>query len=270
MLALRNLEIHVAHSCNLACESCSHYSNQGHKGLLDLDEARDWMAPWAVRLAPATFSLLGGEPAIHPRLAEFVPMVRALWPAAHLRLATNGFLLARHPDLPKALAKAGNTSLNVSVHHGSEAYRQRLAPVEALLRRWVDTHGIAVAFKPSHANWTRRYKGFGAEMEPYEDGSPRRSWKACPARFCPQILDGAIWKCPPLAYLPMQDRKYRLSDKWAPYLAYRPLPPTCSDKEMRAFFARKAESHCAMCAARPEPLAAPFPFPQRRPTQASR
>jgi len=263
MLAIRNLEIHIAHSCNLACESCSHYSNQGHKGLLGLDEARSWMAPWSGRLAPATFSLLGGEPAIHPRFADFVPLARNLWPSAKLRLVTNGFLLARHPELPRRLAEAGNARLEVSLHHGSRAYRERLVPIVALLRAWVDDHGIDIAFNHSHAGWTRRYRGSGAEMAPYEDDKPRRSWKNCPARFCPQIFEGAIWKCAPLAYLPMQDRKYGLSDKWAPYLDYRPLLPGCPDGELRAFFRRKAESYCAMCTARPERFNPPLPFPTR-------
>ena len=80
MLRIGNLELHVAHSCNLACESCSHYSNQGHKGLLALDQAANWLKPWRGRLAPTQFSMLGGEPAMHPQLADFIPLSRAAWP----------------------------------------------------------------------------------------------------------------------------------------------------------------------------------------------
>ena len=86
--------------------------------------------------------------------------------------------------------------------------------------------------RPAHKNWTRRYEGFGDTMLPYEDGDPRASWEACPARHCKQLLDGRIWKCAPLAYLPMQKAKYRLADKWDPYLAYRPLEPGCSNAEI--------------------------------------
>jgi organic radical activating enzyme len=263
MLAIGNLELHVAHSCNLACESCCHYSNHNHKGLIALEEAERWMAPWRERLAPVQFSLLGGEPAIHPRLADFVPLARALWPKALIRLASNGFLLARHPELPRRLAEAGHARLEISIHHDSADYRRRLDPVVALLDSWVADHEIDVRYVYSHRNWTRRYKGFGAAMEPFEDASPKRSWKSCPARHCPQIHDGAIWKCAPLAYLPMQDAKYGLSEKWAPYLAYRPLQPDCSDRALRAFFRRKAEPSCAMCAARPERFAPGLPFPAR-------
>ena len=34
MLDIKHLEIHVAHACNLRCESCSHYSDHGHKASL--------------------------------------------------------------------------------------------------------------------------------------------------------------------------------------------------------------------------------------------
>ena len=87
---MRNLEIHAAHACNLACESCSHYSNHGHKGIVSLDEAREWLAPWAPRLAPQVFSILGGEPTIHPDLTSLCELARGMFPKATLRVVTNG------------------------------------------------------------------------------------------------------------------------------------------------------------------------------------
>jgi glycosyltransferase involved in cell wall biosynthesis len=45
VLPVGNLEIHVAHACNLRCESCSHYTNQGHQGIVPVEEAERW-APY--------------------------------------------------------------------------------------------------------------------------------------------------------------------------------------------------------------------------------
>lgn len=263
MLAVRNLELHVAHSCNLACESCSHYSNQGHKGTLSLDEAERWFAAWNDRIAPAVFSLLGGEPTVNPQLADFVTLARRCWANAKIRLVTNGFLLARHPELPKRLAEAGNARLIVSIHHSSEAYQARLRPVGALLKSWIEQYGISVGAYPSDSWWRRTYKGIGAAMQPFEDEQPRASWEHCMARYCPQLFEGKIWKCGPIAYLGMQDAKYGLSDKWRPYLGYRPLEPGCADAELEAFFAREEEPCCAMCPAAPEHFKLPLPFPSR-------
>ncbi len=266
MLAIRNLEVSAALSCNLACESCSHYSNYGHKGVLALDEAERWFRHWNTRLSPGVFSLVGGEPTVNPQLADLVTLARACWPDAKLRLVTNGFLLDRHPDLPKRLAEAGNAHIFVSVHNSAEPYLARLKPVAALLDGWVRDYGISVSAYPSDKWWRRTYKGAGAAMEPFEDGQPRASWEHCLARYCPQLFQGQIWKCGPIAYLGMQDAKYGLSEKWRPYLNYRPLEPGCSDAELLAFFSREEEPACSMCPAAPQHFALPLPF---RPARAA-
>jgi rubredoxin len=97
-------------------------------------------------------------------------------------------------------------------------------------------------------------------MQPFEDGDPRASWDICPARHCKQLLDGRIWKCAPLAYLPMQKAKYRLSEKWDTYLGYKPLEPDCSRAELRAFAALEDEAACGMCAAKKRLFELPVPL----------
>jgi hypothetical protein len=265
MRVMQNLEIHLVHSCNLTCESCSHYSNQGHKGILALDVADQWMAAWNRRLMPRVFSLLGGEPTIHPNLTEFVALSRRHWPNSQLRIVTNGFFLHRHPDLPLLLRHDPNHMIYISVHHASPEYQEKLQPVFALMNEWIAKYGIRVGQYESHQYWTRRYKGFGAEMEPYEDNNPRSSWQNCPAKYCRQLFEGMLWKCAPLAYLKLQDDKYGLSDKWRPYLDYRALPPDCTDQELNAFFDREEESFCKMCPATPERMNLPLPFPVKAP-----
>jgi hypothetical protein len=114
-------------------------------------------------------------------------------------------------------------------------------------------------FRESFRHWTRRYHGSGALMEPFEDADPRSSWEHCPARFCPQIFEGRIWKCAPLAYLQMQNSKYTLPDTWYPYLQYHPLSADCTNDELNEFFDRQDEPYCGMCPARPERFDLPIP-----------
>jgi hypothetical protein len=259
--AIRNLEIHAAHACNLTCESCSHYSNQGHKGMLALADAESWMAPWAARLDPLVFSILGGEPTINPDLAGIVRAARRHWPRAMIRIVTNGFFLRRHPDLPHLLRDDGNALLYVSIHHNSSAYQEKLAPIVDLLHEWITRHGVRVIVYRSYVYWTQRYLGFGAAMEPFADGDPRASWEICTAKYCTQLFEGKLWKCAPLAYLGLQAQKYDLSSRWAPYLGYTPLAPECSDAELDGFFAREEEPVCGMCPARERPMKLPLPLP---------
>lgn len=251
MLAIPNLEIHVTHACNLGCEGCSHYSNHGHKGNVSLDAASEWMEKWSGRLQPRVFSLVGGEPTVHPQLTEFVALARRQWPQAKLRLVTNGFFLQRHPELPRLLGNDPDACLYLSIHHESPEYLKRLEPQLVLLKQWQKDYGVKVQLYPSERQWTRRYHGYGADMQPFNDGEPRASWEHCRARHCPQLFEGMLWKCAALAYLGMQNERFGLGEAWRPYLQYRPLEPDCSDAGLLEFFRREEESHCGMCPAEP-------------------
>jgi len=259
-LSIPYLEIHVAHNCNLNCESCSHYSNRGRSGIVGLEEADQWMKLWNQRINLQRFGLLGGEPALHPRLCEFVQLARRNWPHTELELITNGMLLKKHPDLP-AVLRDTDTCLKISVHHRSSQYQERFEPVQELVEAWVAQYGIRLEYVNSYRNWMQRYRGFGSAIVPFEDRQPRLSWERCPARGCAQLFEGAIWKCAPLAYLQLQARKFDLSDQWKPYLDYQPLLPGCTSDDLEAFFARQEEPFCGMCPSKVIPLELPLPFP---------
>ena len=222
------------------------------------------MSPWASRLTPQIFSLLGGEPTIHSQLTDFILLARRYWPRSHLRIVTNGFSVHRHPSLPEILRSDPNANLYLSIHHESKEYLDKLRPNLELLKQWIRTYGIKIVLCRSTRYWERTYKGFGAAMEPFDDQQPQQSWEQCRSRFCSQLFEGHIWKCPSLAYLKMQNARYGLSDKWQHYLDYTPLSPECSDEELNAFFDRKAESYCGMCPAKPEKFRLPLPLPVSR------
>lgn len=258
--SIRNLEIHAAHACNLRCASRTHYSDHGHTGIVSLEDADAWMSAWDRRLAPQVFSVLGGEPTVHPHLAEFLRLSRRHWPTAHLRLVTNGFFLHRHPDLPQVLADDPDAAVYLSVHHDGPDYRAKVQPALDVLAGWVNAFGVRAFVYDSVRLWKRTVKGYGTALEPFADGNPRASWEHCDSRYCPQLFEGAVWKCPPLAYLPMQAAKFGLSGAWDPYLAYRPLRPDCSDADLDRFFNREDEPACGMCPANPEQFALPDPL----------
>jgi len=169
----QTLELHVAHGCNLTCESCSHYSNHAHAGTVSLEEVDRWMGFWSRRVSVTLFKLLGGEPTIHPELPRFVGLVRRHWPRARIEIISNGFFLHRHPTLPAILAADPRAHLVISVHHDSPEYTEKLKPIFALLETWRRDHGVTAIINPSSKNWTRRYEGFGDTMLPFDDGDVR-------------------------------------------------------------------------------------------------
>ena len=81
----------------------------------------------------------------------------------------------------------------------------------------------------------RLSEGFGSSMIPYDDNNPRKSWENCISKHAIQLHENKLWKCPALAYLPMQSKKYNLSDKWEPYLKYTPIDVNSTDDELEEF-----------------------------------
>ena len=251
-----HLEIHITHKCNLTCEGCLHFTNHRHSGTLSIHDIRKSMSLWNKRLIPRMFAILGGEPCLHRDLVDVVYMTRALWPDSRtkMELVTNGLLLHLHPGLPQALADT-RTRLSISIHSDgsiSPRYQQKIARPLKLAMEWQEKFGFELCEYPS-ITWSRGYKGFGSGIMPFEDNNPRKSWSNCvTGQQCFQLFEDQLWKCAPLAYLKLQDRKFKLSEKWQPYLQYEPLSPECTDDELLGFFNRQAESVCGMCPSDPQ------------------
>lgn len=245
MIPIRQLGLNVADGCNRACRSCTHFAGYGHD-LISVAEADRQMALWSQRLAPRLFILYGGEPCLNPDLVEIIHVAARHFP--RLRLNTNGMLLHRHPGLREALA-ATNAHLFVSIYR--DLGEDGLRPIFDLLHAWRET-GVRIGLKPDKI-WTLRYRGAGGEILPYDNGNPVASWCRCTSRWCFQLRDGRIYKCPHVAYLPMAKAKFpNLSDAWDLGLAYRPLEPSATDEEIAAFVERRAEPVCGLCPAKPE------------------
>ena len=254
MIGFGLLEMHVANACNLTCDSCAHFSNNGHKGIVGVGEADAWMKAWNRRLRPDGFRLLGGEPTLNPQLADLIYLARENWPHSQILLTTNGFFLHRHARLAEALSKT-DAHVLLTVHHASPEYLAKAREILALLHSWRAVYPFFLAVEESWRRWTRRYRGFGPDVLPFDDRDPRSSWANCAARTCRQLFRGRLWKCSPLAYLQLQKEAHpTMSPVWDPYLAYEPLAPTCSEDELEAFFLRREEDVCAMCPAAPEPF----------------
>jgi MoaA/NifB/PqqE/SkfB family radical SAM enzyme len=241
--------MHVAHGCNFTCDGCTHFSNEGFGGRETPSSFRNFVAPWAKRILPSHVLLLGGEPTLNPELTEIVSIARDLWPEPAMMLVTNGWFLHKHPDLPKVL-KERRVHLDVSIHHNSPDYLAQLEKV----KDWASSHELIIRWRESFRDWMLYYKGVGKTAEPYTDNDPQSSWNHCPSRWCMNIHEGKLYKCPMIAYVPMHVAKYGDNNgKWALYLKYTPLSPDCTDTELRQFISKQCEAFCAMCPAHPTP-----------------
>ena len=253
-LKVSHLEWHITHACNFTCENCCHFSNHKFSSNVSYDTLEQWYSLWSHRLAPDTIDILGGEPLLNKDICKIVQLTREHWPTSTIDITTNGVLLDKYPKLPKYLQQY-DVGLKISKHGTNSEYNKLWETIVSTANSWKDQYGISVNLWEADVVWFKGYKGFGANIEPYEDADPQQSWDNCiTGQDCWQIYEGNIYKCAPLAYVPMLNEKYKLSSKWDHYLTYSPLEPTCTDQELAEFFNRKAESFCAMCPKNPQVL----------------
>ena len=240
-LVFPKLELHVAHGCNLACESCSHYSNHAHSGTVSLDDADRWMGLWSRRVSVTRFSLLGGEPTIHPQLPQFVGLVRRHWPHTQIEIVSNGFFL--HATRAAILRRTRRPPCHLRSSR-SEVPR-RLKPVFAAGTMAAEHGFVAVASGAQELD--PALQGFGDTMLPFEDGDPRASWEACPARHCKQLLVDVSGNALPRLFADAEG-------KIPPCRQMGSLSPSPLDLIARvpdgAFAAPEDEAACGMCPAK--------------------
>ena len=97
MLRHPTLDVDLVNHCNLNCTCCCHYSPIAEPGFLSLDDyERDLVLLAKVEGVEEFFDaicLMGGEPLLHPLLADIVRLTRTHLPKMTIRLVTNGLLL---------------------------------------------------------------------------------------------------------------------------------------------------------------------------------
>ena len=247
MVSIKNLEMHVAHACNLTCEGCSHFSGNGHRGVVRLADCVQWMSCWNTRLKPENFRILGGEPTINPELCEIIRAVGLAWPNSKRFFTTNAFFIHRHPGLGEALAHAGFKGVKISIHSNTPEYMSKISTNVTTMLNWGKQFGFAVNVNAAYRSWARVYFGSGKDVTPYALANQRKSWEACFTKHYPQLLNGTIYKCPLTAYIKIQHQTHGTDPAWKAALDYPGLPPDCTDEMLKEFFRREDESVCSLC-----------------------
>lgn len=105
----------VSH-CNLNCKCCCHYSPIAEPGFLQAEDYERDLSLLARIEGLEGFldaiCLMGGEPLLHPHLADFVRLTRRYLPRVTIRLVTNGLLLGDAPaELWEAFRQTGTEIL---------------------------------------------------------------------------------------------------------------------------------------------------------------
>lgn len=197
---LYHFEVHITDHCNLNCKGCAHFSNLCPPTFADLAEFdADMNRMASLFSAVRQIYLLGGEPLLHPQVAEFVRAARAAFPKTRIYLMTNGVLVTRmDDDFWKALADSAVVLL-------CDSYPINL-PVEKINALGAK-HGVTV-------EWTEaRTEFFKIPIDLERDHDAAASFRACQGyNNCPILRDGRLYPCAYIAFADVFRERFGIED----------------------------------------------------------
>jgi organic radical activating enzyme len=204
-----HLEFYITNVCNLTCDHCRSFNNNKFKGLYEFDqEASD---KWAQKLDLAHYSIIGGEPTLHPRLEEWMRGLRQAWPDAEAELITNGTHLSKVKNLHDLLADY-RYYLQISIH--GQSLRELIA------REIFSAFGeVEIEYIRPNGLWLKTNKGVRIDLQNTEyltegltwdeqnhdmkiyNSDPEIAHHNC-NKACNHMIDFKMYKCCVVGLLP--------------------------------------------------------------------
>ena len=261
------LEWMVTTSCDLACPGCDRFIDFDHRWHEDFEEMKSNMLAWSKRLDPDNFTIIGGEPLIHPKIYEIIKHSRECFDHARVEVYSNGFFLPKRDQLLQVLIDTQPSKLSITLHNKDIDVRNTVQKniEEHIIKdlTWDNTeHGkwkyqdVELEITdPTQGGWYDYRQTIDGVLKPWKDNDPISSYSKCSANMYPIIYKNRLYKCPPISMLETHATKYGLNDDadWEAYLKYKGIALDCSDYELGGFVSNIFAPHpiCNMCPANP-------------------
>lgn len=181
-------ELHVVEHCNLRCTACCNMSPYLAEHTLSVAEIASMCESMAAHLDVDVFKIMGGEPLLHPQIAEVLQAVRRSGISETVRLFTNGLLLhTMRDDFWAALDE-----LTISNYTSAPVKPALLADARAKARAF----DVVLNIKPV-AEFSEVMRG-EREDDPAE---VQRTYEGCWLRHrCMVVRRGKFYMCTRAAY----------------------------------------------------------------------
>lgn len=243
MAAKPKLDVQVCDHCNLRCAGCLHFAPLAEKRFLDVNEyERDLSRLATVEGVEGYFgfvTLMGGEPLLHPRLAEIVHVTRKHLPQEIIAVCTNGLLLRRmDDDFWHALTDC-DVRLLISPYPLQVDYDE--------LAAFARKKGVRTELSKDITNTADGKEAFlRLALDPQGARDQTQSFLSCPFGGCYlQLARGAIWPCQVSAHHDSFARRFGYDMCDAPDDAL-PLASISSADDIETF-RRRSHPMCRYC-----------------------
>ncbi len=178
------VETEITRVCNLNCRGCCDYSNlaQDDEIYYDLDRfTADLTRMKTLFWGIAKIRIMGGEPLLNPRVAEYVETARRIFPDCDLRVVTNGLLL---PSVSTdTLRRIGAAGCSFDISNYPPTAKKKKEILAAL-------HSAGVS-----CNFSVPMRYFFRNLRVTPAGSPAPAFNNCIFTHCHMLGNGRLAPC---------------------------------------------------------------------------
>lgn len=179
------------HACSLKCVDCGNLNpflpRFAKQALADPAVVRHDLARLAPVLQTEVIQIQGGEPLLHPRLAELIHGVAEAGIGKQIVLATN----ATHRLSPAAADACQQHRVSVRISDYGLRQQHVAAVVAQCVAHRID-HSV-YSFAAGDSTWY--YLGRLGQPRNDDDRIVGRIYRACPFNVCWTLVDGALARC---------------------------------------------------------------------------
>ena len=234
----------VCEACNIRGEHCTHFS-PFRTAIHPKEELIDSLVRWGKRIVPRELGILGGEPFLHPSLAEIIIAARKAFSASRIVITTNGTLLSKADDMMLRTLEKSHTSLHISVHLDTDKYQDNLLMATQRLKQFrIKYH---VENYTAAGSWYMIYglDDKGAPI-PY-DSDPVKAWDTCFRRDCGKIIGNQLYRCGTVGNIVRAYHEGAIGSKWSRALTHQPATLDCSSQEILEYLRGEVMPECSVC-----------------------
>lgn len=195
---LYHLDVHVVDHCNLKCKGCEHYSSIADAMLCDIGVVSQDLSQLGDLFETIEHIwLLGGEPLMHPEIAQFIRVARAHFPHSEISVMTNGILVTRMNDeFWEAM-----TECDVRLLCDSYPINIDRDMIDELCKK----HHVQLTWMPHTTEF------FKIPLDVEGKADPEKSFRHCRnVSNCAIVRDGKMYPCAHVAYADIPAEKFNL------------------------------------------------------------
>ncbi len=218
---IKFLSYYITNVCPKTCKECSTFNNYKFKNHLKWENNKDAATKWHELLDVEEFSIMGGEPLLHPQVEDWALGLKEIWKDhKDFRLVTGvskDTLLAKASTIKKLL-KAG-IILEISVHDSREKNEIIDVVENVILKEYFEEINIKNECQMINNNWPQDQLFFSYQGQNivimnfswifaesainrienkiiyFHDSDQEQAHATCAWKECHYLVEGILYKC---------------------------------------------------------------------------